>query len=144
MANNSIAYTEKPDTAMFMEEWLNLMRSGSGERGVVNVEALIRKGKLSNRNNPEKLRLNPCAEAILSDRGLCNLTEIVVRPDDNANSLKEKIRSAVLLGCLQSTLTNFPNIHNDWKITAEEERLLGVSLTGVCDNKLFSKVNDKT
>ena len=144
MANNSIAYTEKPDTAMFMEEWLNLMRSGSGERGVVNVEALIRKGKLSNRNNPEKLRLNPCAEAILSDRGLCNLTEIVVRPDDNANSLKEKIRSAVLLGCLQSTLTNFPNIHNDWKIIAEEERLLGVSLTGVCDNKLFSKVNDKT
>jgi len=144
MANNSIAYTEKPDTAMFMEEWLNLMRSGSGERGIVNVEALRRKGEKFNRKNSSLLRLNPCAEAILADRGLCNLTEVVVRPNDDREELKAKLRNAVLLGCLQATLTDFPYISDKWKINAEEERLLGVSLTGVCDNKLFSKVNDKT
>lgn len=144
MANNSIAYTEKPNSAMFMEEWLNLMRSGSGERGIVNVEAIKRKAEKFGRDNPSEKRLNPCAEAILSDRGLCNLTEVVIRFDDNYETIKEKIRSAVLLGCLQSTLTYFPNVSEKWKINAEKERLLGVSLTGVCDNKLFSKVNDKT
>ena len=144
MSNNSIAYTEKPDTAIFMEEWLNLMRSGSGERGIVNVEAIERKAKKFGRKDPSKKRLNPCAEAVLSDRGLCNLTEVVVRPDDDRETLKEKIRSAVLLGCLQATLTYFPNISEIWKDNAELERLLGVSLTGVCDNKLLSKVTDKT
>ena len=144
MANNSIAYTEKPDSAMFMEEWINLIRSGNGERGIVNVEAIRRKAEKFGRKNPEGKRLNPCAEAILSDRGLCNLTEAVVRPEDTKESIKEKIRSAVLLGCMQSTLTYFPNIPPEWCINAEEERLLGVSFTGVCDNKLFSKVNDKT
>lgn len=144
MANNSIAYTEKPDSGMFMEEWLNLMRSGSGERGIVNVEAIKRKGLKFNRSNLNNLRLNPCAEAILQDRGLCNLSEVVVRPEDTKDTLKEKIRSAVLIGCLQSTLTNLPNVGEQWKVNAEEERLLGVSLTGVCDNKMFSKVNDKT
>jgi ribonucleoside-diphosphate reductase alpha chain len=144
MSNNSIAYTEKPDSAMFMEEWLNLIRSGSGERGIVNVEAIQRKAKRFNRNDTSNLRLNPCAEAILKDRGLCNLTECVIKDTDTKETIKQKIRSAVLLGCLQSTLTYFPNISDEWEINAEEERLLGVSLTGVCDCKLFSKVNDKT
>jgi len=144
MANNSVAYTEKPDSAMFMEEWLNLMRSGSGERGVVNVEAIKRKAEQLGRTNADKCRLNPCGEAILDDEGLCNLTEVVVRYNDTQETIKDKIRSAVLLGCLQSTLTYFPNVSSEWKEKAEENRLLGVSLTGVCDNKLFSKVNDKT
>ena len=144
MANNSIAYTEKPDSAMFMEEWLNLMRSGSGERGIVNVEAIERKAKKFGRKDANKKRLNPCGEAVLSDEGLCNLTETIVRPWDTKDSLKDKIKSAVLLGTLQSTLTYFPNVSKSWTTNAEEERLLGVSLTGTCDNKLLSKVNDKT
>jgi len=144
MANNSIAYTEKPDTSLFMEEWLTLMRSGSGERGLVNVESIKRKASKFNRKNVDNLRLNPCAEAILQDRGLCNLTEVVVRFNDTVNTIKEKIRFAVLLGCVQSTLTYFPNVNPTWESNAIEERLLGVSLTGVCDNKLFTKVNTKT
>lgn len=144
MSNNSIAYTEKPDCGMFMEEWLNLMRSGSGERGIMNTQAIAEKGAKFDRRNLSELRTNPCGEAILQDRGLCNLTEVLVRPKDTTEDLKEKIRSAVLLGCLQATLTHFPNISDKWRINAEEERLLGVSLSGTCDSPLFRKVDDKT
>ncbi len=144
MANNSIAYTEKPDCGMFMEEWLNLMRSGSGERGIINTQALAKKGQFFNRKNVAGLRTNPCGEALLPDRGLCNLTEVLVRPKDTVDTLKDKIASAVLLGCLQSTLTHFPNVSDEWKTNAEAERLLGVSLSGTCDSQLFKKVDDKT
>ena len=144
MANNSIAYTEKPDCGMFMEEWLNLMRSGSGERGIINVQALMNKGKRYGRDNLEHLRVNPCAEAVLQDRGLCNLTEIVVRAKDTVEDLKAKIEAAVIIGCIQSTLTNFPNVSHEWTMNAQKERLLGVSLTGTCDSSLLRKVDDKT
>lgn len=144
MANNSVAYTDKPDCGMFMEEWLNLMRSGSGERGIVNVKALMEKGAKFNRKTLEHLRGNPCFEAILQDRGLCNLSELVVRPKDTIDTIKAKLRSAVLLGIIQSTFTYFPNVSDSWRKQAEEERLLGVSLTGVCDSPLFRKVDDKT
>ena len=144
MANNSIAYTEKPDCGMFMEEWLNLMRSGSGERGIINVSALMKKGKRYGRDNLEHLRVNPCAEAVLQDRGLCNLTEVVIRPKDTVEDIKAKIEAAVTIGCVQATLTNFPNVSNEWANNAVKERLLGVSLTGTCDSPLLRKVDDKT
>lgn len=144
MANNTIAYTEKPDCGIFMEEWLNLMRSGSGERGIANIASLQAKGNAFGRKNTKHLRANPCFEAILSDEGLCNLTEVVVTSKDTIDSLKDKIASAVLLGLLQSTLTYFPNVSENWKNNAEEERLLGVSLTGTCDSPLLRKTDDKT
>ena len=144
MANNSIAYTEKPDCGMFMEEWLNLMRSGSGERGIINVQALMEKGKRYGRDNLEHLRVNPCAEAVLQDRGLCNLTEVVIRPKDTVEDIKAKIEAAVTIGCVQATLTNFPNVSIEWTNNAVKERLLGVSLTGTCDSPLLRKVDDKT
>jgi ribonucleoside-diphosphate reductase alpha chain len=143
LANNSIAYTEKPDSAFFIEEWLNLIRSGSGERGIFNANTAREKADKFNRKAGD-VRSNPCVEALLRDRELCNLTEIVVRPEDTIETLKAKIEAEVLLGCLQSMETNFHNVHEDWKINAESERLIGVSLTGVCDSPLFRKVNDKT
>ena len=143
MANNSIAYTEKPDSAMFMEEWLNLMRSGSGERGIANVQAIATKAKKFGRPNPEDIRANPCFEALLHDEGLCNLTEVIVEATDTKETLKQKIRSAVLLGELQSLLTYFPNISTGWTDKAVSQRLLGVSLSGTCDNKYINRVSDK-
>lgn len=143
LANNSIAYTEKPDGAMFMEEWLNLMRSGSGERGIFNTQAAREKADRMGRK-PGDVRANPCVEALLMDKQLCNLTESVVRAEDSIETLMVKIRAAVLLGCLQSMEVNFNNVHPDWIKNAEEERLIGVSLTGTCDSPLFKKVNDKT
>lgn len=143
LANNSVAYTEKPDAAIFMEEWLNLMRSGTGERGLFNTQAARKKADKLNRKKGD-VRGNPCLEALLMSEQVCNLTEIVVRPDDSKEILMNKVRSAVLLGCLQSMETNFNNVSKDWKNNAEDERLLGVSLTGVCDSKLFRKVNDKS
>jgi ribonucleoside-diphosphate reductase alpha chain len=142
MANNSIAYTEKPDSAFFMEEWLNLIRSGTGERGIFNATAAREKANKWGRS-PGDVRSNPCVEALLKDRQLCNLTEVVVRPEDTIEDLKKKIDAAVLLGCLQAMETNFLNIHEDWKKNAEAERLIGVGLTGVCDSPLFRKTNDK-
>lgn len=143
MSNNSIAYTEKPDCSLFMEEWLNLMRSGSGERGIVNVQAAKKKALDMGRTDGD-FRCNPCAEAILKDAQFCNLTEVIVRPDDTKESLKAKIRDAVYIGCVQATLTDFKNVSSKWYENCTEEPLLGVSLTGVCDNRLFHRVNDKT
>lgn len=143
MANNSVAYTEKPDGTIFMEEWLNLMRSGSGERGIFNAQSAREKADRFNRMDGE-VRANPCVEALLLDRQLCNLTEVVIKYYDTVETIKEKIDAAVLLGCLQSTLTNFKNVSSKWEDNAIQERLIGVSLTGVCDNQLFKKVNDKT
>jgi ribonucleoside-diphosphate reductase alpha chain len=143
MANNSIAYTEKPDSAIFLEEWLNLLRSGSGERGIFNTQAARVKADKFGRMKGD-VRSNPCVEALLMDRQLCNLTEVVIRWDDTIEMLESKIEAAVLLGCVQSTMTNFYNVSPLWKENAEAERLIGVSLTGVCDSPLFKKVNEKT
>lgn len=138
MANNSVAYTEKPDSAIFMEEWLNLLRSGSGERGIFNVQTAREKADKLGRMIGD-VRGNPCLEALLMDRQVCNLSEVVIRWNDTIDIIKDKIEAAVLLGCLQSLCTNFDNVNPLWKENAEAERLIGVSLTGVCDCHLLKK-----
>ena len=137
LANNSAAYTEKPDIGIFMEEWLSLYNSKSGERGIFNRAAAERQAiKYGRREAGHEWGVNPCGEIIMRPRGFCNLSEIVVRATDTAESLKEKVRLAVILGTFQSTLTNFKYLTKKWKENAEEERLLGVSMTGIMDNEL--------
>jgi len=139
LANNSVAYTEKPDLDSFSKEWRNLYISKSGERGIVNKEALKAKAESCGREYKGDYLLNPCGESILRDNGgLCNLTEVIVRPKDTLKTLKEKVRLATILGTLQSTLTNFRYLRKVWKDNAEEERLLGVSLTGIMDHPVMS------
>jgi len=134
LSNNSVAYTEKPDISIFMEEWMHLMRSGSGERGIVNREAFRKAAVLAGREDRD-FGTNPCGEIVLRNKQFCNLTEIVVRPGDTYDSLEKKLQSAVLLGCLQAGLTDFKFLSPEWKQNCEEERLLGVSLTGLADNE---------
>jgi ribonucleoside-diphosphate reductase alpha chain len=135
MANNSTAYTELPDIDIFMEEWLTLMRSGSGERGIFNREAAqIQARKFGRRNADKDFGTNPCGEIILRPKQFCNLTEVVVRPEDHLGDLLKKIESAVILGAVQSTLDEYPFLSDEWRKNAEEERLLGVSLTGLRDH----------
>ena len=141
LANNSVAYTEKPDIGIFMKEWLSLYESKSGERGIVNRAALEKK-VLENgrREGGHTWLLNPCGEVILRDRETCNLTEVIVRDYDTEESISEKVRVASILGTFQSTLTNFRYVSSEWKKNCEEERLLGVSLTGIMDSKLTNGV----
>ncbi len=135
LANNSAAYTEKPEPEIFMEEWLALYKSKSGERGIFNRHGAIRKLEHSGRRDPGfEFGTNPCGEIILRPRGLCNLTEAVVRGNDTPADLKEKIRLASILGTWQATQTSFNFVRPEWQINAEEERLLGVSLTGIYAN----------
>lgn len=139
LANNSVAYTEKPDMTTFMEEWLSLARSGTGERGIFNREACenIVQG-IGRRNTNVDWGCNPCSEIILRPNSFCNLTEVVVRPNDTLHSLCEKVKLATLLGIIQSTFTDFPFIDASFQHNCDEERLLGVSLTGVCDHPVLS------
>lgn len=140
LANNSAVYSDKPDIGIFMKEWLSLYESKSGERGIFNREA-------ANKRIPERRKefgyidfgTNPCGEIILRSAGFCNLSEIIIRPDDTLDRLKEKARVATILGTLQSTLTNFRYLSAEWKKNADEERLLGVSLTGIMDHKVLSR-----
>lgn len=135
LANNSIAYTEKPDAETFMEEWLALVKSKSGERGIFNrVAAQTQAAKWGRRDKSLNYGTNPCSEIILRDKQFCNLTEVVVRSDDTFESLKRKVELATILGTIQSTLTSFQFLSEEWKKNTEEERLLGVSLTGIMDN----------
>jgi len=142
LANNSVNYKEKPDVGTFMREWLSLYDSKSGERGIYN--SLAAKQQVERLNNEEKIRreprddfgTNPCSEIILRSREFCNLSEVVVRGGDTTESLEKKVRFATILGTFQSTLTNFKYLSRDWKKNCEEERLLGVSLTGIMDNSL--------
>jgi len=138
IANNSVVYTEKPSSVIFMEEWLSLMKSGSGERGIVNRSAL-------QRSRGEKLLygINPCGEVILRPREFCNLTEVIVRAGDTSAVLKKKVSIATKLGVLQSQLTKFNFIDAAWSKNCIEERLLGVSLTGVCDHAILGKVSEE-
>jgi len=140
LANNSVAYTEKPDIGIFMREWHSLYESKSGERGIFNRVAAVKQAKKFGRRDYEgyDYGTNPCGEIILRSMGLCNLSEVVVRSDDTFDSLRRKVRLATILGTLQSTLTNFRYLRSGWKKNAEEERLLGVSLTGIMDNKFLS------
>jgi ribonucleoside-triphosphate reductase len=139
LANNSVAYTEKPDSEAFMEEWLGLVKSKSGERGIFNrVAAQNQAGKWGRRDTTLSYGTNPCSEIILRDKQFCNLTEVVVRAEDTFDSLARKVRLAAILGTIQSTLTNFQFLSEDWVKNTEEERLLGVSLTGIMDNAFLN------
>ncbi len=145
LSNNSTAYTEKPSPELFLQEWLNLMRSQTGERGFFNREGTKKfiKEKCPHRDVNQDFISNPCGEAILRPNGLCNLSEVVVRSSDSLETLKEKVKNATILGCLQSTLTDFKFVNENWKKNTQEERLLGVSLTGLRDHKVLNSVNDE-
>jgi ribonucleoside-diphosphate reductase alpha chain len=139
LANNSVAYTEKPDVEAFMREWSALVESKSGERGIFNREASKRQAAKNGRRDAEySFGTNPCSEIILRDRQFCNLSEVVVRAQDTFDDLKRKVRLATILGTLQSTLTDFRYLSKAWKDNTEEERLLGVSLTGIMDHPVLS------
>jgi len=139
LSNNSVAYKEKPDIGVFMEEWLSLYKSKSGERGIFNRDACKKTvAKLGDRRDPNyEWGTNPCSEIILRDREFCNLTEIIVREDDTPETLKRKVQLATILGTWQASLTHFPYLSSEWKKNCQEEALLGVSLTGILDNKMM-------
>ena len=138
LANNSACYTEKPDMGIFMDEWTALYNSKSGERGIFNRASANKMAEKNGRRTIEghEFGTNPCSEIILRDREFCNLSEVVVRPTDTRQSLLEKVRLATILGTFQSTLTNFKYVSAAWKKNCSEERLLGVSLTGIMDCRL--------
>jgi len=148
LANNSVSYTEKPDNLSFMKEWLALVESGSGERGIFNREASKKQAALNGRRDANyEFGTNPCSEIILRPSQFCNLTECVVRATDTIETLSEKVRLATILGTIQSTFTKFPYLRKQWTDNTAEERLLGVSLTGIMDNPLMTLKNkglDKT
>ena len=138
LANNSACYSEKPDIGVFMDEWKSLYDSKSGERGIFNRESAVWMASKNGRRNTEDFEFgtNPCSEIILRNREFCNLSEVVVRASDTRESLLEKVRLATILGTFQSTLVNFKYVSKSWRKNCEEERLLGVSLTGIMDCKI--------
>lgn len=151
LANNSACYTEKPDIGIFMDEWKSLYESRSGERGIFNLVAAKKTAELLGVNSSGESRrdatkiagTNPCAEILLRNKGFCNLSEVVVRSNDTRLTLLKKVELATILGTIQSTLTNFRYLTKEWQKNAEEERLLGVSLTGILDNELLAKPSDE-
>ena len=144
LANNSVAYTEKPDAGIFMKEWLSLYESKSGERGIFNRVSAQEKARQNGRRNADwDFGTNPCSEIILRPNQFCNLTEVVVRPTDSMNTLLDKVEHATILGTIQATLTNFGYLRKRWQDNTEEERLLGVSLTGIMDSTLLNKNDSK-
>ncbi len=143
LANNSVAYTDKPDMEGFMREWLSLVESKSGERGIFSrVAADKHVGMNGRRETGHEWGTNPCSEIILRPYQFCNLTEVVVRASDDKESLKKKVRLATILGTIQSTFTHMPYLRKIWQENTEQERLLGVSLTGIMDNMVLSKTLD--
>ena len=144
LANNSVAYKVKPEMGTFMREWLSLYDSKSGERGIFNRQSAIKQAaKNGRRETDHDFGCNPCSEIILRPYQFCNLSEVVVRESDTPDTLKEKVRLATILGTFQATLTNFKYLRKIWKDNTEEERLLGVSLTGIMDNNLTATAGDK-
>jgi ribonucleoside-triphosphate reductase (thioredoxin) len=142
LANNSVSYTEKPDAPAFMREWTALVESGSGERGIFNRQASKKQAAKNGRRDANyDFGTNPCSEIILRPYQFCNLTEVVVRATDNIDTLKDKVELATILGTIQSTYTKFPYLRKIWAKNTEEERLLGVSLTGIMDNPLLTSKN---
>ena len=143
LSNNSVAYTEKPDMETFLREWTALVESKSGERGIFSRDAadkhVARNGR---RKTGMEWGTNPCSEIILRPNQFCNLTEVVVRPTDTEKTLAKKIRLATILGTIQSTYTHLPYLRPVWRKNTEEERLLGVSLTGIMDNELTSRPSE--
>ena len=139
LANNSVAYKVKPEMGTFMREWLSLYESHSGERGIFNRQAAkVQAAKNGRRDAEQEFGCNPCSEIILRPYQFCNLSEVVARSSDTQQTLREKVRLATILGTFQSTLTDFKYLRSIWKKNTEEERLLGVSLTGIMDNDLLS------
>lgn len=139
LANNSAIYDSKPDVETFLQEWSNLIESKSGERGIFNLDSIKQHINKAGRRDASKVEgVNPCGEIALRPNGLCNLTEVVVEEDDTVESIANKVRIATILGTFQSTLTNFKYLRKSWRENAEEERLLGVSLTGQFGNKFFN------
>ena len=144
LANNSVVYTEKPDAGIFMKEWLSLYESKSGERGIFNRVSAQEKARENGRRNGDyDFGTNPCSEIILRPNQFCNLTEVVVRPMDTEATLHEKIEVATILGTIQATLTNFGYLRKRWQTNTEEERLLGVSLTGIMDNSIINRRRER-
>lgn len=146
LANNSVAYKEKPDIGVFMEEWVSLYKSKSGERGIFNRDACKRTvAKLGDRRDPDyEFGVNPCSEIILRDREFCNLTEVIVRATDTPETLERKVKLATILGTWQASLTHFPYLSSEFKKNCQEEALLGVSLTGILDNEMLRANNKNT
>lgn len=143
LANNSATYVSKPDVGEFMREWASIYESHSGERGIFNREASEKQvAKNGRRETGHEWGTNPCSEIILRPNQFCNLSSVVVRSYDTQESLLKKVRQATILGTFQSTLTNFPYLRKTWKNNTEEERLLGVSMTGILDNALLNNPDD--
>ena len=144
LANNSVSYTEKPAMETFMREWLALVESKSGERGIFSREAA---DKHVERNGRRKTGIewgtNPCSEIILRPYQFCNLTEVVIRPTDTEKTLTKKVEIATILGTIQSMYTHMPYLRPIWRKNTEEERLLGVSLTGIMDNELTNNPTEE-
>jgi ribonucleoside-diphosphate reductase alpha chain len=138
LSNNSAVYYKKPSVEEFLEEWSSLIESKSGERGIINMEGLRTSPYAPRRDLSQVQGLNPCAEILLRSKQLCNLTEVVVKEDDSLDDLKRKVRIATILGTVQSTLTNFKYLRKVWRDNCDEERLLGVSLTGQFGHPLLS------
>lgn len=146
LTNNSAVYdSEEIDDCLFWEEWKNLKESGFGERGIFGRRALREKIKRYAKREPDYTWLtNPCSEICIRPYGLCNLNEVVVRPNDTVDSLRRKVRIAAMMGTIQSSITDFVYVDPKWKENAEEERLLGVSFTGIMDNPLLYVISDRT
>ena len=142
LANNSAVYHEKPSVPQFLREWRNLIESQSGERGIFNLEGAREHSMRNGREGGRIQGTNPCGEILLRSLEFCNLTEIVVRPNDTMPALKRKARIAAVIGTWQSTLTKFPGLRPAWKRNCEEERLLGVSMTGIYGNDLLNDPYD--
>lgn len=144
LANNSVAYTEKPGVEIFMEEWLSLIRSKAGERGIFNrVAGQKQAARWGRRSKSISYGVNPCGEILLRDRQFCNLTEVVVRAGDTLEDLMRKVEIATIMGTFQSTLTDFKFVSDEWAKNTAEERLLGVSLTGIYDNEYMAGKHGK-
>jgi ribonucleoside-diphosphate reductase alpha chain len=145
LANNSVAYTERPDPVVFMEEWLNLIRSGTGERGMFNRQAAIAWAMQNGRRNEDgeldNLGTNPCGEILLKPDQFCNLSEAVIRPGDSLDALRYKVHLAAILGTVQATLTKFSFLERSWRLNCERDRLLGVSLTGLRDHEILGRTS---
>jgi ribonucleoside-diphosphate reductase alpha chain len=139
LANNSVAYKEKPEIGIFMDEWVSLYKSKSGERGIFNRSAAQKTvAKLGERRDSSyEFGTNPCSEIILRDRQFCNLTEVIIRTEDTQDTIARKVRLASILGTWQASLTHFPYLSSEWKKNCQEEALLGVSMTGILDNPLM-------
>jgi ribonucleoside-diphosphate reductase alpha chain len=143
LANNSAVYTTKPSVGQFMREWSAIYESHSGERGIFNRYASQAQAARNGRRDPnQEWGTNPCSEIILRPYQFCNLSSVIVRPSDDYGSLERKVRLATILGTWQSTLTNFPYLRKIWQNNTEEERLLGVSMTGILDNSLLNNPDD--